>query len=261
MSFYFINSLMLLLLAPVLAIIWPWRKRKPGQFVIGGFFGEQAQGAQAEVQSMWPRWWLLLLASCCLAIIAMSQPRFVNESNPALKFPTPFIVSAVPITDNMARAQIVDASGALSLLDLQIDKYMSIQLDEASHALHRYQFSNLQIHLPSTGEQWRNLFEATWPLVEIIESADFTVMLNDESLTFAQALDIDSAVTPEKMAALIHDLRIAVNESHPRREYAALLNQSEKSIKSHTVLLAPWLAIAAALCALLSVVSLKRVRV
>ena len=256
MSFYFINALMLLLLAPVLAIIWPWRKRKPRRFVIGGFFGEQAQGAQAEVQAMWPRWWLLLLASCCLAIIAMSQPRLVNESNPTLQFPTPFIVSAVPITSETARAQIVDASGALSLHDLPIDKDLSIQFKED-----HYQFSNLQIHLPSTAEQWRNVFEATWPLVEIIESDDFTVMLNDESLTFAQALDIDSAVTPEKMAALIHDLRIAVNESHPRREYAALLNQSEKSIKSHTVLLAPWLAIAAALCALLSVVSLKRVRV
>jgi hypothetical protein len=186
----------------------------------------------------------------------MSQPRLVNESNPTLQFPTPFIVSAVPITSETARAQIVDASGALSLHDLPIDKDLSIQFKED-----HYQFSNLQIHLPSTAEQWRNVFEATWPLVEIIESADFTVMLNDESLTFAQTFDIDSAVTPGKTAALIHDLRIAVNESHPRREYAALLNQSEKSIKSHTVLLAPWLAIAAALCALLSVVSLKRVRV
>ena len=250
---------MLLLLAPVLAIIWPWRKRKPAQFVIGGFFGEQAQGAQAEVQAMWPRWWLLLLASCCLAILAMSQPRLVNEGNSTLQFPTPFIVSAVPITNKIARAQIVDASGALSLLDLQIDKDMSIQLDGASHVLHRYQFSNLQIHLPSTGEQWRNMFEATWPLVEIIESADFAVMLNDEPLTFAQEFGINSAVTPEKSAELIHGLRIAVNDSHPLREYAALLNQSEKPIKSHTVLLASWLAIAAALCALLSLVSLKRV--
>ena len=105
------------------------------------------------------------------------------------------------------------------------------------------------------------MFEATWPLVDIIESADFAVILNKESLAFTQAFDIDSAVTPEKAAALIHDLRIAVNESHPRREYAALLNQSEKSTNRHTVLLAPWLAIAAALCALLSLVSLKRVSV
>ena len=186
----------------------------------------------------------------------MSQPRLVNESNPTLQFPTPFIVSAVPITSEIARAQIVDASGALSLHDLPIDKDMSIQFKED-----HYQFSNLQIRLPSTAEQWRNVFEATWPLVEIIESADFAVILNNESLTFAQAFDIDSVVTPEKTAALIHNLRIAVNESHPRREYAALLNQSEKSIKSHTVLLAPWLAIAAALCALLSLVSLKRVSV
>jgi hypothetical protein len=105
------------------------------------------------------------------------------------------------------------------------------------------------------------VFEATWPLVEIIESADFAVILNNESLAFARAFDIDSAVTPEKTAALIHDLRIAVNDSHPRREYAALLNQNEKPTNPHTVLLAPWLAIAAALCALLSLVSLKRVRV
>jgi hypothetical protein len=256
MSFYFINVLMLLLLAPVLAIIWPWRKRKPRRFVIGGFFGEEERGAQAEVQAMWPRWWLLLLASCCLAIIAMSQPRLVNESNIAPQPPTPFIVSAVPITSETARAQVVDASGALSLRDLPIDKDLSIQFKED-----RYPFSNLQIYLPSTGEQWRNVFEATWPLVDIIESADFAVSLNKESLAITQAFDIDSAVTPEKTAALIHDLRIAVNESHPRREYAALLNQSEKSINAHTVLLAPWLAIAAALCALLSLVSLKRAHV
>ena len=133
---------------------------------------------------------------------------------------------------------------------------MSIQFKED-----RYQFSNLQISLPPTGEQWRNVFKATWPLVEIIESADFVVVLNNESLTFAQAFPIDSAVTPEKTAAWIHDLRIAVNESHPRREYAALLNQSEKSTNRQTDLLAPWLAIAAALCALLSLVSLKRVSV
>ena len=115
MSFYFINAFMLLLLVPVLVIIWPWRKRKPRRFAIGGFFGEQGQGAQAEVQAMWPRWWLLLLASCCLAIIAMSQPRLVNESNAAPQAPTPFIVSAVPITSETARAQIVDADGGLSL--------------------------------------------------------------------------------------------------------------------------------------------------
>ncbi|MAU92879.1 MAG: hypothetical protein CMJ93_01525 [Planctomycetes bacterium] len=256
MSFYFTNTLMLFLLAPVLAIIWPWRKRKPRRFVIGGFFGEQGQSAQAEVQAMWPRWWLLLLASCCLAIIAMSQPRLVSERNAAPQHPIPFIVSAVPITSETARAQIVDASGALSLHDLPIDKDLSIQFKED-----RYPFANLQVYLPSTGEQWRNVFEATWPLVDIVESADFAVILNKKSLFFTQAFDIDSPVTPEKTAALIHELRIAVNESHPRREYATLLNQSEKSINTHTVLLTPWVAIAAALCALLSLASLKRVRV
>jgi hypothetical protein len=258
MSFYFTNPLWLALAVPVLIAVWPWRKVKPRRFVIGGFFDEKQRVTQSSSHSAWPTWWIALVCCCCLTIVALSQPHLTDVTTEQSELPTPFIVSAAPLTATVARAQIIDDRGALSLREIDINQDGTIELANASHAWHRYKFADVQIYIPAAGVHWKKLFVATWPLAVINDAKVFSITIDGSAFQPPKGFDIRDAVSPENSAAVIHDLRAAVNDLQPWRDYAPLLDADTVDGLAPTITLTRWLALAAAGCALLSLLLFKR---
>jgi hypothetical protein len=257
-NFYFIDLTWLWLALIILPLILSWRKVRPRSFTIGGFFNEQPQQVIAANDSGWPGWWWLLLASCILSLLALTQPHVIKTVAASELPPTPYITSAVPISATMARVQVVASDGSLSLYERPISADLSTSLAAASSPEQKYQFARVKAFLPTSAIQLNDLLLATWPLLAV-ETADAVhIEVDGIVVQFSKQLDFDGKLTAVDSAEIIHALRNAIQRAQPARDYSALLNSSTDYQVSNAWPAARLIALIAAACAVISLLLFRR---
>ncbi len=258
MSFYFTNSSWLLLAVLIVPIIWRWRKLKPSTFLIGGFFGESQQQVDGNETSNWPAWWLWLLACSTLAVLALSQPLISSVQESVGGVETPFIISAAPMSASTARAQVIDSELKVSMRQLKISDNKFVQLPKASSDWQYFYFAEVAAVLPSSvNKSWLNLFKATWPLIDIKFAQQALLTVNGNFVDLPTEIVWTEQPNSAQTAEFIHLLRSSVSAVQKPRDYSKFLgNNTNSSLKIFQF--DYWLAIASAVCGLMSVVVFSR---